>query len=258
MLGLASLTLVKPGKSNTFPCLGTSPIQNGTVPFCGSSVGPCGSCVIPAVPAPPDPSAWCGWVASGTGEGQRTSSSCTCTNTRLLLQLHLFIPTPVFRAGHGPGRALSPYLLTQGANEPFQVLLLVQHHLLLLVLLLQLHLQLPELCGTNPAMLRAQPPLQVPAGQSHCHSGHLAFPKVSAASTGDQEWAMSPGAPPYPWQCQCRREEALQGPAGHWGQDGLCEAHPAMPKSCPCSSGIRVGTHQLHGLEERIFSANHP
>lgn len=105
-----------------------------------------------------------------------------------------------------PGRALSPYLLTQGANEPFQVLLLVQHHLLLLVLLLQLHLQLPELCGRNPATLSARPPLKVP-----CPSRAEPLPwwgrgipqereciEVSAASTEDQEWPLSPGAPATP------------------------------------------------------------
>lgn len=37
------------------------------------------------------------------------------------------------------------YLVTQRRNEALQVVLLVNHHLLLLVLLLQLHLQLPEL-----------------------------------------------------------------------------------------------------------------
>lgn len=51
-----------------------------------------------------------------------------------------------------PGWAPSSYLLAQGADEPLQVLLLMQHHLLLLVLLFQLHLQLPELCtGDNPS-----------------------------------------------------------------------------------------------------------
>lgn len=37
------------------------------------------------------------------------------------------------------------YLVTQRGNESFQVVLLVNHHLFLLVLLLQLHLQLPQL-----------------------------------------------------------------------------------------------------------------
>lgn len=241
------------------PCLDHSPVQKGTVPLCGSSVGPCGSCMIPAVPTPPDPSACCAWVASGRDEGQNTTSSTTCPNTSCSsctgLPPLLFLEEDTAHKA-APGRALSPYLLTQGANEPLQVLLLVQHHLLLLVLLLQLHLQLPELCGTNPAMLRARPPFHSPAGQSHCHSGDLAFPKVSAASTGDQEWAIPPGAPHTPQQCQWRKEGAFQGPAGHWGQDGLFEAHPAMPKGCPCSSGIGVCTHQPHGLEERLFSAN--
>lgn len=251
MLGLASLTLMKhQEKLDASPCLDNSPVQKGTVSLCGSSVRPCGSCVIPAVPAPPDPSACCPWVASERGEGQNTN---TCTDTRLLLQLHLFIPTPVFRAGHGSGRALSPYLLTQGANEPLQILLLVQHHLLLLVLLLQLHLQLPELCGRNPAMLRVQPPPQVPAGQGHCHSGHLAFPKVSGGSTGDQEWATSPGAPPTHGSASAE-ERRHSSDLQDIGDRMDCLKHgQSCPKAAPAALEFVFAPTDFMALRKRYF-----
>lgn len=38
-----------------------------------------------------------------------------------------------------------PYLITQGSDQAFQVLLLMEDHLLLLIFLLQLHFQLAEL-----------------------------------------------------------------------------------------------------------------
>lgn len=38
-----------------------------------------------------------------------------------------------------------PYLVTQGSNQPFQITLLMESHLLFLVFLLQLHLHLTEL-----------------------------------------------------------------------------------------------------------------
>lgn len=38
-----------------------------------------------------------------------------------------------------------PYLVTQGSNQAFQVMLLVESHLFLFIFLLQLHLQLTEL-----------------------------------------------------------------------------------------------------------------
>mgnify|MGYP006996399932 CR=1 FL=1 len=66
----------------------------------------------------------------------------------------------------GAGTALSglsaaalSYLVAEGPDQAFQVLLLVEDHLLLLVLLLQLHFQLAE--------LRAQ---RVDAGVGHAHS----------------------------------------------------------------------------------------
>lgn len=166
-------------------------------------------------------------------------SSCTCTSTRLLLQLLLVIPILFLGQGMAheaaPGRALPPYLFTQGANEPFQVLLLVQHHLLLLVLLLQLHLQLPELHG------RKTQPRSVPGHPSRCQQGRATATVGVWHSPGEgvhrglcsQPWGPGLGHGPWsisdPRQCQCRREEALQGLAGHWGQDGLFEAHPDMP-----------------------------
>lgn len=38
-----------------------------------------------------------------------------------------------------------PYLVTQGSNQAFQVMLLVESRLFLFIFLLQLHLQLTEL-----------------------------------------------------------------------------------------------------------------
>lgn len=40
---------------------------------------------------------------------------------------------------------LPSYLIAEGSNQAFQILLLMEDHLLLLVLLLQLHFQLAEL-----------------------------------------------------------------------------------------------------------------
>lgn len=40
---------------------------------------------------------------------------------------------------------ISSYLITEGSNQAFQILLLMEDHLLLLVFLFQLHFQLAEL-----------------------------------------------------------------------------------------------------------------
>lgn len=55
--------------------------------------------------------------------------------------------------------AAPSYLVAEGSDQAFQVLLLVEDHLLLLILLLQLHFQLAE--------LRAQ---RADAGMGHEHS----------------------------------------------------------------------------------------
>ena len=48
-----------------------------------------------------------------------------------------------------------PYLVTQGSNQAFQVMLLMESHLFLFVFLLQLHLQLMKLWthGTDVSTL---------------------------------------------------------------------------------------------------------
>lgn len=110
-----------------------------------------------------------------------------------------------------PGQAPSSYLLAQGTDEPFQVLLLMQHHLLLLVLLFQLHLQLPELCmGDNPSHVQSPvSPHQSPMCQQGTPTTAAGTqvarqppgracalkPPIIAAGAGDQDRATSPGIP---------------------------------------------------------------
>lgn len=159
---------------------------------------------------------------------QAAGSGCTCLCPLLFLGQGM-----AHRAA--PGRALSPYLLTQGANEPFQVLFLVQHHLLLLVLLLQLHLQLPELCGRNTATLSAT---------GKCWGFGIPQERECTQVFGDQEWAVSPGAPPTPGSA--RDLQDFGDRMGHLRHTQTC------PKAAPAALEF-VCTHQTHGLEERVF-----
>lgn len=140
-----------------------------------------------------------------------------------------------------PGRALSPYLLTQGADEPFQVLLLVQHHLLLLVLLLQLHLQLPELCGRNAATLSAT---------GKCWGFGIPQERECTQVFGDQEWAVSPGAPPTPGSA--RDLQDFGDRMGHLRHTQTC------PKAAPAALEFVFAPTKLTALRKGYFLQSSP